>query len=128
MERSAGGAWLKSRLALESNNQPLFSLSILACVITPNGKTVASRRLEHELLAVGANQGVSQGVEVEGTSNGKSNSQVGRSDKAVGGGVAVVSAGEVTVVRGNNGIGLALLEKSNLSALSRERALHSRHG
>ena len=50
-----------------------------------------------------------QGVEVQGSSDGHGNNEIGRGDERVSGRVGIVTAGEVTVVRGDDGVRLSLL-------------------
>lgn len=47
-------------------------------------------------------------VEAKVPSNGKKSGNFRRSDKCVGSRVAVISHGEIAVVRSNNGVGLSL--------------------
>lgn len=85
-------------------------VSVVARIIAGGRKTVASRRLEHELVAILVLELVGQGVEVERASNGEGNDQVGGGDEGVSGRVSVVATSEVTVVGGEDGVGLALLD------------------
>ena len=84
-------------------------VGVTASVVAVGGKTLAGRRLEQELLAILALQLVGERVELEGAGNGHGNSEVRGGDESVGSGVGVVAASEVTVVGGDDGVGLALL-------------------
>ena len=59
---------------------------------------------------ISALQGVGERVEVQSASNGEGCDKLGRCDESVGGRVSVITAGEVTVVRGHNGVLLSLLD------------------
>lgn len=83
---------------------------VSAGVIAERRKTVTSGGLELELLAVLALQGIGQGVEVKSASNGEGDDEIGGSDEGVSGRVAVVTTGEVTVVRRDDGVSLTLLD------------------
>ncbi|KAI6755925.1 hypothetical protein HG531_005031 [Fusarium graminearum] len=63
---------------------------------------------------LGGGLGVGERVEVKGASNRHGDDQIGRGDERVGGRVTVVSAGEVTVVRRDDGVGLALLDVTSI--------------
>lgn len=63
---------------------------------------MASGVRELERLAVGTSERISDGVEREITSEGHGGDEIGRSDESVGGRVSVVTAGEVTVVGGDD--------------------------
>lgn len=82
---------------------------VTASIVALSRKAVTGRRLEEELIAVLVLKLVGERVELQGTGNGESNDEVGRGDEGVGGGVGIVTASEVTVVGGDNGVGLALL-------------------
>ena len=84
-------------------------VGVTAGVVALGRKTLTRGSLELELLAVLVLEGVGKGVELEGTSNGHCNDKVGGSNERVGGGVSVVTTGEVTVVGRDDGVGLALL-------------------
>ena len=75
---------------------------------------MSSRVREPERLAVGADELVSHGVEAEVAGESECGDDVRRSDECVGSGVSVVTAGEVTVVRGDDGVGLALLDVATI--------------
>jgi hypothetical protein len=57
---------------------------------------------ELERFAVGASEGIGERVESEVASEGKSGHNIGRSDECVCGGVSIITAGEVAIVRGDN--------------------------
>jgi hypothetical protein len=84
-------------------------VSVLARVVASGRETVTSGRSKLELLAVLVLQGIGKRVEVEGSGDGHGDNQIGRGDERVSGGVTVVSAGEVTVVRRDDRVGLTLL-------------------
>lgn len=84
-------------------------VGVTASIVAAAGKTVTGGSLELELLAVLVLEGVGEGVEVESTGNGHGDDQIGRRNERVGGGVGVVTASEVTVVRGDDRVGLTLL-------------------
>lgn len=84
-------------------------VGILTWVVSANGETEANGLLQLEFLAVGVRQSIDQGIEIQGTGNGQSNNKIGRGDEGMGGGVGIVTACEVTVVRRDDGIGGALL-------------------
>ena len=85
-------------------------VGVTAGVVALGGKTLTSRRLKEELLAILALQLVGERVELEGTGNGHGNNKVGGGDEGVGGRVGVITASEVTVVGGDDGVRLALLD------------------
>ena len=78
-------------------------------VVATLGETVTGGGLEHEVVAVLVLEGVGERVEVQGTSNGHGDDQIGRGNEGVGGRVGVVTASEVTVVGGDDGVGITLL-------------------
>ena len=65
--------------------------------------------VEQEFLSVGADELVGPGVEVEAAGERHGGDEFGRRDEGVRGGVGVVAADEVPVVRGHDGVLLALL-------------------
>lgn len=73
-------------------------------------KTVTGRGLELELIAVLVLERIGQRVEVEGTGDGHGDDEVRGGDESVGSGVGVVTRGEVTVVRRDDRVLLALLD------------------
>ena len=75
---------------------------VLARVIATRWEFVTGRSLELEGLAIGADQGVSQGVETEYSGERQSSGDVRGCDEGMGGGVSIVTAGEVTVVRSDD--------------------------
>jgi hypothetical protein len=75
---------------------------VLARVVAFGRELVAARVSELEGLAVRSGEGVSEGVEGQGTSEGHGSDDIGGSDKCVGGRVSVVTAGEVTVIGGDD--------------------------
>lgn len=85
-------------------------VGVTAGVVALSGETLAGGRLELELLAILVLQGIGERVELEGTGNSHGNNKVGGGDEGVSGGVGVVTASEVTVVGGDDGVGLALLD------------------
>lgn len=89
-------------------------VGVLTGVVALAGETIAGGRSKLELLAVLVLQGIGKRVEVEGAGNGHGDDQVGRGDERVSGGVAVVSASEVTVVRGDDRVGLTLLDVASV--------------
>jgi hypothetical protein len=100
-------------------------VGVLAGVVAAGGESLASGLLEHELLAVGIFQGVLERIKVQGTSDGHGNDQIGRGDEGVGGGVGVVAASEVTVVRRNDGVGSALGDIAAVPLSCKELALQA---
>lgn len=89
-------------------------VGVHAGVVTSVGKTLSGGLLELELLSVRVLEGVGQGVESQVTGNGESGDEIGRGDESVSLGVRIVSASEVSVVRRNNGVLLALLDVSSI--------------
>lgn len=85
-------------------------VGVTARVVALGGETLSSRRLEQEFIAVLVLQLVSEGVELECTSNSHGDNKVGRSDEGVGSRVGIVTASEVTVVGGDDRVRLALLD------------------
>lgn len=85
-------------------------VGVTAGVVALSRETLTGGGLEHELLAVLVLQLVGERVELEGTGNGHGDDQVGRGDESVGGGVGIVTTGEVTVVGGDDRVGLTLLD------------------
>lgn len=73
-------------------------VGVLAGVVAALGETSASGGLELELLAVLVLEGIGQGVEVEGAGNGHGDNEIGGGNEGVGGGVAIVTASEVTEI------------------------------
>lgn len=84
-------------------------VGVTAGVVALGRETLTSGSFEHELLAVLVLEGVGKRVELEGTGNGHGNDKVRGGNEGVGGGVSIVTTGEVTVVGRDNGVGLALL-------------------
>ena len=78
-------------------------------VVALSRETLTGGGLKLELLAILVLQGIGERVELEGTGDSHGNNKVGGSDEGVGGGVGVVTASEVTVVGGDDRVGLALL-------------------
>ena len=89
-------------------------VGVLARVVSAVGKTGTAGGREVEVVSVLVLDGVGQGVEVQGSGNGEGRDQVRGGDKGVGLGVGVVTAGEVTVVRRQDGVGSSL---GNISAI-----------
>jgi hypothetical protein len=85
-------------------------VGVTAGIVATAGKTVTGGSLELELLAVLVLEGVGQGVEVEGTGNSHGDDEVRGGNEGVGSGVGIVTTGEVTVVRRDDGVGLTLLD------------------
>ena len=85
-------------------------VSVLAGVVASFRETVTGGRSKLELLAVLVLQGVGKRVEVERSGDRHGDNQIGRGDERVSGGVTVVSASEVTVVRRDDRVGLTLLD------------------
>ena len=65
--------------------------------------------VEQELLSVSADKLVGPGVEVEAAGEIHGGDEFGRRDEGVRGGVGVVAADKVPVVRGHDGVLLGLL-------------------
>ena len=65
---------------------------------------------EFERFAVSTGESVRQRVESEITGGDKSSEDVRGCDEGMGGGVDIVTSGEITVIRGNDRIDLALLD------------------
>lgn len=89
-------------------------VGVHAGVVASVGQTLSGGLLELELLTLGILEGVGQRVESQVTGNGKGGDEIGRGDESVGGGVRIVSAGEVSVVRRDNGVLLTLLDVSSV--------------
>ena len=83
---------------------------VLARVVTARGELVTVGGGELEGLAVRANERVGERVEAEVTSEGHRGDDIGGSDEGMGGGVGVVTTGEVTVVGRDDGVGVTLLD------------------
>lgn len=64
-------------------------------------------RVQEDLLAVCAYQGVLLRIEGQVSGNGKGGDQLRRGDKGMGGRVGVIASGKVTVVGGDDGVGLS---------------------
>lgn len=71
---------------------------VLARVVATRGKFIARGVGEFEGLAVSSGKCVSERVEGQATSKGHSGDDIRGSNKGVGGGVGVVTTGEITVV------------------------------
>lgn len=84
-------------------------VGVLAGVVASLGETVAGGRRELEVLAILVLQGIGEGVEGERAGNGHGDDEIGGGDEGVSGGVTIVTAGEVTVVGRDDGVGFALL-------------------
>lgn len=82
--------------------------SLKYVLVTVGGKTITSRLLEHELVAVLVLEGVGERVEVQGAGKRHGDNEIGRGDEGVSGRVGVVTASEVTVVGGDDGVRGAL--------------------
>lgn len=85
-------------------------VGVVTGVVATSGETITRGGLEEELVAILILELVGQGVEVQGTGDGESDDEVRGGDEGVSGRVAVVSPGEVTVVRRDDRVGLALLD------------------
>lgn len=85
-------------------------VGILTWVVAVGREAITGWLLELELLAIGIGELINERVEVEGSGNGHGNDKVGRGDERVGGRVSIVTASEVTVVRGDDGVGSSLLD------------------
>lgn len=85
-------------------------VGVTAWVVAIGWQTLTGWRSEHELVSVLVLELVGQWVKVKGTGDGESNNEVGRSDEGVGGRVGIVTASEVTVVRGDDRVGFVLLD------------------
>jgi hypothetical protein len=75
---------------------------IYAGVVSTRGELIASGIREFEGFAIRTGEGVSQGVEAQVSSKGHSSDNIGGSNESVGSRVSVVTAGEVTVVGGDD--------------------------
>ena len=75
---------------------------VFTWVVAARGKFEAGWRGEFERGAGGGWERVCEGVEGEGTSEGECCDNVGRSNKSVSGGVGVVTACKVAVIRSDN--------------------------
>jgi hypothetical protein len=75
---------------------------VLASIISTGRKFVACGGRELEGLARGSRNGISERVEAEGSSEGHGSDNIRGSDESMGSGVSIVTASEVTVVRGND--------------------------
>ena len=84
-------------------------VGVTARVVALGRKTITRWGLEHEVVAVLVLQGVGERVEFESTGNGHGKDKIGRGDESVGGGVGIVTTGEVTVVGRDDRVGLTLL-------------------
>lgn len=85
-------------------------VGVHARVVAVGGKTVTGRGLEHELVAILVLEGVGERVEVESTGDSHGHDKVGGGDEGVGSGVGIVTGSEVTVVRRDDRVLLALLD------------------
>ena len=85
-------------------------VSVHTRVVSTGGKTSAGGLLEHELVAILVLEGVGEGVEVQGAGKRHGDNEIRGGNEGVGGGVGVVTSSEVTVVRRDDGVGLALLD------------------
>jgi hypothetical protein len=83
---------------------------VTARVVALLGETSTGGRGKEKVVSVLVLDGVGQGVEVKGTGNRESGDQVRGGDESVSRGVGVVTSGEVTVVRRQDGVGLTLLD------------------
>ena len=75
---------------------------VLSGVIATRGELETGGILELEGLAISAGESVGNGVEGQVASKGHGGDKVRGSDESVGGGVSIVTTGEVTVVRGDD--------------------------
>lgn len=85
-------------------------VGVTSGIVATLRKTSTGGRLELELRTIGSLKLVGHRVEAEVTSNGHSGDNIRRSDEGVGGRVGIVTSGEVTVVRRDDGVGLTLLD------------------
>ena len=76
--------------------------SVLSGVVATRGEFVASGVVKLEGLAISAGEGVRERVESEVASESHGGDDFGGSDESVGSRVSIVTASEVTVVRGND--------------------------
>jgi hypothetical protein len=76
--------------------------SILSGIISPRRKFIARRIREFERLPIRANEGVRERVEGECSGEGEGGDEIGRGNERVRGGVGVIAACEVSVVRGDD--------------------------
>lgn len=93
---------------------------VFSGVVALGGKLVAGWVGELEFLAVGALEGVSERVERQVASESEGGNDVRGGDKGVGGGVSVVTASEVTVVRGDD-YRTSASQTNEPKAITRER-------
>lgn len=109
-------------------------VGLITWIVTSRRQAVTSRWLEHELLPVFVGELVSKWVEVEGSSHGHGNNEIGRSDEGVCCGVGarryvsqmissdrisgsslLVAAGKVAVIGRNDAVCLSFLLETSLS-------------
>ena len=84
-------------------------VGILAGVVSASGQTVTSRGLQEKFVSILVLELVGERVEVKGTSNRESNDKIWGGNEGVRSRVSIVTTGEVSVVRRDNGVGLTLL-------------------
>lgn len=89
-------------------------VGVLAWIVSVGWETVTAWLLELEVLAVLVLEGIGEGVEgkVSGKSHGNDN--IRRGDERVGSWVGIVTSGEVTIVRADDRVGIALLDVASV--------------
>ena len=87
---------------------------VFAWVVTARGKFVTVGGGELEGLAVSTDERVGDGVEAEVSSKGHRGDNIGGSDERVGGRIGVVTAGEITIIGSDDGVGFALLHVTTI--------------
>ena len=75
-----------------------------------SGSSSPTGTTSDDLIAVVVGDGVAHRVEVEGPGESQGDDRLGRRDEGQRGGEAVVALGEVAVVRGDDGVDVALLD------------------
>ena len=75
---------------------------VLARIVATVRERVANGFRELEGLAIGTSERVGKGVEGQVSSESHGSDEIGGSDESVGSGVSIVTAGEVTVVGGDD--------------------------
>jgi hypothetical protein len=77
-------------------------IRVLTRIITPRRELLARWALELERLAIGSNESISDGVESQIAGECESGNDIRGCNECMCGGIGVVAAGEVTIVRSDD--------------------------
>lgn len=87
----------------------LFFLKGIVWVNFTSEMVLTEGVVQEKFFAIGALEFVGKGIEVEATGDRKSGDELGASDESMGGWIGIVTSSKVSVVRGDDGIFVSLL-------------------